>query len=94
MWFRNLVRIPTRRPTRAVFQARPLGRRPRGRPRPRWIDYISTLALDRLGIPPSELVNLAQEREVWVPLLEMLPPDKRFDDEDKVIYKKFSNHPS
>ena len=51
-----------------------LGRRPRGRPRTRWRDYISTLAWERLGIPPSELVNVAREREVWGPLLELLPP--------------------
>ncbi|KAK0140494.1 putative uncharacterized transposon-derived protein F52C9.6 [Merluccius polli] len=54
--------------------ARPVGRRPRGRPRTRWRDYISTLAWERLGIPPSELVNVAREREVWGPLLELLPP--------------------
>ena len=58
-----------------------LGRRPRGRPRTRWRDSISTLAWERLGIPPSELVNVAREREVWSPLLELLPPrpdpDKR-----------------
>ena len=57
-----------------VFQARPVGRRPRVRPRTRWRDYISTLAWERLGIPPSELVNVAREREVWGPLLELLPP--------------------
>ncbi|CAB1450707.1 unnamed protein product [Pleuronectes platessa] len=45
-----------------------------GRPRTRWRDYISTLAWERLGIPPSELVNVAREREVWGPLLELLPP--------------------
>ena len=26
------------------------------------------------GSPPSELVNVARERELWVPLLELLPP--------------------
>ena len=38
------------------------------------ITYISTLAWERLGSPPSELVNVAREREVWGPLLELLPP--------------------
>ena len=37
--------------------------------------------LERLGIPPSELVNVAREREFWGPLLELPPrdptPDKR-----------------
>ncbi|KAJ8016060.1 hypothetical protein DPEC_G00003220 [Dallia pectoralis] len=45
-----------------------------GRPRTRWRDYISTLAWERLGIPQSELANVAREREVWGPLLELLPP--------------------
>ncbi|CAL8371117.1 unnamed protein product [Arctogadus glacialis] len=40
----------------------------------RWRDYISTLAWECLGIPLSELVNVAREREVWGPLLELLPP--------------------
>ena len=51
-WFGHLVRMPPGRIPREVFQARPAGRRPRGRPRTRWRDYISTLAWERLGIPP------------------------------------------
>ena len=58
-WFGHLVRKPPGTP---------------GRPRTRWRDYISTLAWERLGIPQSELVNVAREREVWGPLLELLPP--------------------
>ena len=73
-WFGYLVRMPTGCLPWEVFQARPVGRRPRGRPRTRWRDYISTLAWERLGIPPSELVNVAREREVWGPLHELLPP--------------------
>ena len=73
-WFGHLVRMPPGRLPREVFQARPAGRRPRGRPRTRWRDYISNLAWERLGIPQSELVNVAREREVWGPLLELLPP--------------------
>ncbi|CAB1457291.1 unnamed protein product [Pleuronectes platessa] len=67
MRFGHLVRMPTGRLPWEVFQARPVGRRPRGRPRTRWRDYISTLAWERLGIPPSELVNVAREREgAWL----------------------------
>ncbi|KAL3063618.1 hypothetical protein OYC64_000034 [Pagothenia borchgrevinki] len=57
-----------------VFQARPAGKRPRGRPRTRWRDYISWLAWERLGIPQSELVDVARERNVWGSLLELIPP--------------------
>ena len=44
----------------------------------RWRDYISTLAWECLGIPQSELVNVAGEREAWGPLLELLPPRPDF----------------
>uniref|UniRef100_A0A8D3C086 Reverse transcriptase domain-containing protein n=1 Tax=Scophthalmus maximus TaxID=52904 RepID=A0A8D3C086_SCOMX len=73
-WFGHLVRMPPGRLPWEVFQARPAGKRPRGRPRTRWRDYISTLAWERLWIPQSDLVNVAWEREVWGPLLKLLPP--------------------
>ncbi len=49
-WFRHLVRMPPGGLPREVFRACPAGRRPRGRPRSRWRDYISALARKR-GIP-------------------------------------------
>jgi len=57
-----------------VFQAHPIGRRPRGRPRTRWRDHIFWLACERLGSPQNELENVAGEREVWVSLLGLLHP--------------------
>ena len=57
-----------------VFRACPTGRKPRGRPRTRWRDYISRLAWERLGIPPEELVEVTGERASWASLLKMLPP--------------------
>ncbi|KAI3372917.1 hypothetical protein L3Q82_023365 [Scortum barcoo] len=44
-----------------VFQACPTGRRPRGRPRTRWRDYVSRLAWERLGVPPEELEEVSGE---------------------------------
>ena len=38
-----------------------------GRPRTSWRDYVSTLAWEHLAIPPSELTNVAWEREVRAP---------------------------
>ncbi|TWW73181.1 hypothetical protein D4764_15G0005750 [Takifugu flavidus] len=52
---------------RKVFQTCPTGRRPRGRPRTKWRDYISHLASERLGVPPEELMEVAGERAVWAP---------------------------
>uniref|UniRef100_A0A671UC54 ribonuclease H n=1 Tax=Sparus aurata TaxID=8175 RepID=A0A671UC54_SPAAU len=73
-WFGHLMRMPPGRLPREVFLARPTGRRPRGRPRTRWTDYISSLAWERLGIPQSELADVAGERDVWGSLLKLLPP--------------------
>ncbi|TWW73168.1 hypothetical protein D4764_15G0005620 [Takifugu flavidus] len=52
---------------RKVFWTCPTGRRPRGRPRTKWRDYISHLASERLGVPPEELMEVAGERAVWAP---------------------------
>ena len=71
-WFGHLVRMPLGCLPREVFQAHP-ARRAWGRLRIRWRDYISTLAWERLRIPQSELANVAGERDVWGPLLELLP---------------------
>ncbi|TWW54107.1 hypothetical protein D4764_0211270 [Takifugu flavidus] len=56
----------------------PTRRRPRGRPRTRWRDYISCLAWERLGVPPEELMEVARERAVWASLLKLLPPRPGF----------------
>jgi len=63
--FGHLIRISPGRLPLEVFQARPTGRRPRGRPRTRWRDYISRLVCERLEIPQNKLENVAGEREVW-----------------------------
>uniref|UniRef100_A0A669C209 Reverse transcriptase domain-containing protein n=1 Tax=Oreochromis niloticus TaxID=8128 RepID=A0A669C209_ORENI len=72
-WFGHLTRMPPGRLLGEVFRACPTGRRPRGRPRTRWRDYISRLAWERLGVPPDELEEVAGEREVWASLLRLLP---------------------
>ncbi|KAI3361706.1 hypothetical protein L3Q82_002062 [Scortum barcoo] len=52
--------MPPGRLPREVFQAAcPTGRRPRGRPRTRWRDYVSRLAWERLGVPPEELEEVS-----------------------------------
>ena len=73
-WFGHLVRMLPGRLPGEVFRACPTGRRPRGRPRTRWRDYISQLAWERLGVLPEELVEAAEGREVWASLLKLLPP--------------------
>ncbi|XP_066524927.1 relaxin-3 receptor 1 [Hoplias malabaricus] len=71
-WFRHLMRMPPGRLPLEVHQARPTGRKPRGRPRTRWRDYISRLAWEHLGIPQEELVE-------YLVLLEGLALQTLFD---------------
>ena len=62
----------TRAPSYGGVLARPTARRPRGRPKTRWWGYISSLAWERLGIPQSELADMARDREIWGSLLKLL----------------------
>ncbi len=73
-WFGHLIRMPPGHLPVGVFWACPTSRRPRGRPRTCWRDYISHLAWECLGIPPEELESVAGERDVWTTLLSLLLP--------------------
>ena len=73
-WLGHLYRMPPGRLPWEVFLACPAGRRPRGRPRTRWSDYVTRLAWECLGVLPEELEEVSGEREVWVSLLRLLPP--------------------
>ncbi|KAK3551056.1 hypothetical protein QTP70_011498 [Hemibagrus guttatus] len=73
-WLGHLFRMPPRRLPGEVFWACPTGKRPRGRPRTRWRNYVFRLAWECLGVPPEELEEVAREREVWASLLRLLPP--------------------
>ncbi|TWW58244.1 hypothetical protein D4764_07G0009630 [Takifugu flavidus] len=73
-WLGHLARMPSGCLPLEVFQTCPTGRRPRGRARTRWRDYISRLAWEQLGAPPEELMEVAGERAVWASPLKLLPP--------------------
>ncbi len=73
-WLGHLYQMPLVRLPRGVFQACPTWRRPRGRPRTRWSDYVTRLAWERLGVLLEELEEVSGEREVWASLLRLLPP--------------------
>ncbi|KAK3528564.1 hypothetical protein QTP70_002809 [Hemibagrus guttatus] len=56
-------RMPPGRLPGEVFRACPIGKRPRGRPRTCWRDYVSQLAWERLWVPLEELEEVSGERE-------------------------------
>ncbi|TWW64132.1 hypothetical protein D4764_03G0011400 [Takifugu flavidus] len=72
-WLGHLVRMPPGRLPGEVFRACPSGRRPPGKPRTRWRDYVSQLVWERLWISPDKLEEVAGEREVWASLLGAVP---------------------
>jgi len=76
-WFGHLIRMPPGCLPLEVFRACPTGRRPRGRPRTRWRDYISHLAWEHLGILQEKLESVAGENDVCLACCHCDPaPDK------------------
>ena len=50
------------------------GRRPVGRPRTTWLDYIEDFGCNRLGLRSSEMQFALVDRDVWCVNLELLRP--------------------
>ena len=74
-WFGHVNRMPQERLPKQALLAKANGiRRPVGRPRTRWTDYIEDLGWNRLGFHPSEMMEVMKDREVWQLNLELLPP--------------------
>jgi len=57
---------------RQALLATSTGKRPRGRSRSRWSDYISDLAWSRLGVEPAALPEIAVDSEIFR-VLRLLP---------------------
>ena len=72
-WFGHVSRMPQERLPKQALHAKANGRRPVGRPRTRWTDYIEDLGWNRLGLRPSEMMEVMEDREVWRLNLELLP---------------------
>ena len=66
-------------------------KRPVGRPRTRWSNNVEDLGWSGLGLHPSEIMEVMEDREVWRLNLELLPPNppvKAGNEERK--YKSFN----
>ena len=63
-WFGQVSRMPQERLPKQALLAKANGKRPVGRPRTRWTDYIEDLGWNRLGLHPSEMMEVMEDREV------------------------------
>ena len=66
--------MPQKRLPKHAFLAKANGRRPVGRPRTRWTNYINDLGWNRLGLHLSEIMDVMEDLEVWRLKLKLLPP--------------------
>ena len=71
-WF--VSRMPPERLAKQALLAKANGRRPVGQSRTRWTNYIEDLGWNRLGLHPSEMMDVMEDRKVWRLNLELLPP--------------------
>ena len=73
-WYGHVTRMSRERAAKKLLCLTPIGRRPRGRPRTRWRDYIEDLSWSCLGIPAEHQSFVAEDRDAWRIQLELLPP--------------------
>ena len=78
--FDHVSRMLTGRLARQDLLAKPTGKRPRCRSRPRRSNRISNLGWSRLVVEPAELSEIAVDRAVFQVLLWMLPPQPSLEE--------------
>ena len=66
--------MPQERLPEQALLVKASGRRPVGRTRTRWTNYIEDLGWNRLVLHPSKIMEVMEDREVWRLNLELLPP--------------------
>ena len=64
-WFGHVSRMPQKRLPKQALLAQANRRRPVGRPRTRWTDYIEDLGWNCLVFHPSEVMEVMEDCEVW-----------------------------
>ena len=72
--FGHVNRMPQERLPKQALLAKANNRRPVGLPRTRQTNYIEDLGWNRLGLRPSEIMDVMEDREVWRLNLQLLPP--------------------
>ena len=72
-WFGQVSRMPQEQLPKQTLYAEVSEKRPVGRTRTKWFDYIEDLGWNRLGLHPREVRSVLVDREVWRLNLELLP---------------------
>jgi len=73
-WYGHVLRTPPHHPSRAILDFDPgsfVWKRPRAAPRTRWIDVVGR-DLDQLGLDPAAIEPLAQDRDEWRALVNLV----------------------
>ena len=65
--------MPQERLPKQALLVKANGRRPIRQTRTRWTNSIEDLGWNRLGLHPSETMDVMKDREVWRLNLELLP---------------------
>ena len=73
-WLGHVSRMPQERLPKQALLAKANGTRPVGRLRTtnRWTNYIEDLGWNSLGLYPSEIMDVMEDREVWRLNLKLL----------------------
>ena len=78
-WIGHVLRLPPDHPTKAILQFDPRAagwRRPRGKPRTRWLDIIAE-DLNQHGVTVKDTELLAQDRQYWKKLVHLVASTHR-----------------
>ena len=59
-WFVHVGRMPQRRLLKQALLAKANWRRPVGRPRTKWTNYIEDFGWNRLGLYPSKMIDVME----------------------------------
>jgi hypothetical protein len=68
-WAGHVARMGEKRHAYRILVRNPEGKRPLGRPRPRWVDNI-TIDLREIGWDIRDWLDLAQDRDRWRALVK------------------------
>jgi len=71
--------MPQERLLKQALLAKVKGKRPVGRPRTHWEEYIEDLGWNRLGLQPRKMLKVVADRDVWLLIFELLSPQPLTD---------------